>query len=170
MFEQNEKNIYSFYKVLQTIDTLCAEVKADITSEEYTMVKDNFIQSMDNDFNTAGALSHLFNYFKMISKCIDAKEIQKLANIKQGIVDTYKILGMFEQKPELVINQIKEKYLTLAGKDVNAIEELISKRNELKKDKQYEEADRIRKELEESGIAIKDTKDGVEWDIKFEIK
>lgn len=170
MFEQNEKNIYTFYNLLNNVNSLCENVAPDLDSEEYMMVKNNFVQSMDNDFNTAGALSHLFNYFKMISKWIDVKEVQKLANIKAGIIDTYKVLGMFEQEPEKVINGIKIKYLNIIGKSENEINDLISKRNELKAEKKYEEADNIRKQLEESGITIKDTKEGTNWDIKFSVK
>jgi len=125
---------------------------------------------MDNDFNTAGALSHLFNYFKMISKWIDAKEYKKLSNIKAGIIDTYKVLGMFEQNPSKVITDIRNKYLNIIGKTEDDINNLIQKRNQLKAEKKYEEADNIRNQLEESGIAIKDTKEGTNWDIKFSIK
>jgi len=134
------------------------------------LVKNNFVQSMDNDFNTAGALSHLFNYFKMISKWIDAKEYKKLSNIKAGIIDTYKVLGMFEQNPSKVITDIRNKYLNIIGKTEDDINNLIQKRNQLKAEKKYEEADNIRNQLEESGIAIKDTKEGTNWDIKFSIK
>ena len=134
------------------------------------VVKNNFVQSMDNDFNTAGALSHLFNYFKMISKWIDAKEVQKLANIKAGIIYIYKVLGMFEQDPEKVTSSIRNKYLNIIGRTEEDINALIAKRNGLKLDKKYEEADNIRRELEESGIAIKDTKEGTNWDIKFSLK
>jgi len=77
---------------------------------------------------------------------------------------------MFEQQPEKVINDIRTKYLNIIGKSEYEINGLITKRNELKVEKKYEEADNIRKELEESGIAIKDTKEGTNWDIKFSVK
>jgi len=167
MFEQNEKNIYTFNKALVKVDELTKNIQADVNSEEYNMVKNNFIQSMDNDFNTAGALSHLFNYFKTINKWLVEEKLQELANIKMAIVDTYKVLGMFEQEPLLVVNSIKEKYLKIANKTEVEILSLIAKRNELKQNKQYDEADLIRKDLDASGIIMKDTPAGTEWDIKI---
>lgn len=170
MFEQNEKNIYAFNKALKTVDELTCGITANIESEEYKMVKDNFTQSMDNDFNTAGALSHLFNYFKNINKWIGENKLQELANLKSGIIDSYKVFGMFEQNPKDVVENIKDKYLKLAGMTEQSILELIQKRNELKAEKQYEAADSIRKQLDESGVVIKDTPQGTEWDIKIETK
>ena len=167
MFEQNEKNIYAFNKALAKIDELTKNIEVEINSEEYSMVKNNFMQSMDNDFNTAGALSHLFNYFKTINKWLLEGKLQELANIKAAIVDAYKVLGMFEQEPVLVVNSIKDKYLKIANKNEQEILDLIAKRNELKANKQYEEADLIRKELDANGIIMKDTPTGTEWDIKL---
>lgn len=170
MFEQNEKNIYTFNKALVKIDEMAKDVVANVDSEEYKMVKENFTQSMDNDFNTAGALSHLFNYFKTINKWIAENKVQELVNLKDGIINTYKVLGMFEDEPSEVVDRIKEKYLKIANKNEQEIQDLIAKRNQLKAEKQYEAADNIRKDLEKSGIVIKDTPVGTEWDIKIELK
>ena len=60
----------------------------------------------------------------------------------------------------LGINKEKEQ---AADEDTALIEELIAKRTEAKKNKNFAEADAIRDKLTEMGITIKDTRQGVQW-------
>jgi cysteinyl-tRNA synthetase len=66
------------------------------------------------------------------------------------------VLGIFQDKS---FNQVSDEMQ-------QKIEELIIKRENAKKDKNFDMADQIRNELNELGIEIKDTSDGTSWNVK----
>ena len=66
----------------------------------------------------------------------------------------------------LSLNLLKEEKQELDENTLNKINELIEKRNIAKKEKNYEEADRIRNELLDMNIIIKDTREGTSFEIK----
>lgn len=61
---------------------------------------------------------------------------------------------------------MQEKYLQKLNLEIEYIENKILKRAEAKRNKEFELADTIRKELEEKGIMLNDTIEGTSWDIK----
>jgi len=136
-------------------------------SEDFKKIKKEFEEAMDNDFNTSIVISNLFNYITLINKAIHEEEIQKSLDIIGAIIDMYEILGLFQQNPDLVINSIRNKYLKLNSIDESYINNLIIKRLEYKKNKNYDAADAIRNTLLEKGIIIKDGFNGTKWDIRI---
>ena len=74
---------------------------------------------------------------------------------------------MFQQNPNTVITEIKNKYLKLNNIDESEINKLILERKNYKIEKNYIEADKIREELYFKGIIIKDVGSKTEWDIDF---
>ena len=78
----------------------------------------------------------------------------------------YSILGLFEQEPEEFITDIKQRYLLKLNINIDYIESQIEKRANSKLKKNFQEADKIREELDEKGIILNDTKYGTTWDIK----
>lgn len=120
---------------------------------ELDSFKNKFIEVMDDDLNTADAITVLFDMAKFINTKIDENSDKDLVN---KIFDLYKslfdTLGLLAKKKE-------------ADVDVAKIEELIGKRSEAKKAKDFATADAIRDELAHMGITIKDTREGVKWEI-----
>ena len=104
---------------------------------------------MDDDLNTADAISALFELARDINGNINAqtKPSKELCNFALNLYNELaEILGLlYGQKNNGV------KY---------DIQELIDKRTQARKDKNWAEADRIRNELAEMGITIKDTPNG----------
>ena len=128
---------------------------------------------MDDDFNTTAAIANLYNIFKYANNIIKSsnkslreKTANTIANLLEEIKRVYGILGLFKQKPEEFVKEMKLKYLSKLGIEVNYIEEKIKERKEAKKNKDYNLADLIREELDNKGILLNDTKDGTMWDIK----
>lgn len=115
--------------------------------------KSSFKDKMDNDFNTSNAITCIFEIVRLINsvandKC--SKEfLQKLLN---EILSLCNVLGILYETGEEKQN-IDEK----------EIEELIAKRQEAKKNKNYKLADEIRDSLKEKGIILRDTSAGVVW-------
>ncbi len=114
--------------------------------------KQRFCDAMDDDLNTADAISAAFDIVSAANKCLSDDG----DNAKSIIEDTLKqiheigdVLGLFEEKEEVLADA--------------EIEALIEKRNDARKNKDWAEADRIRDELKERNIVLKDTPMGVKW-------
>ena len=132
-----------------------------------------FEEVMDDDFNTSAALANLHTVFKYVNNIMkNSKKSNKqivantLAKILDDIKSVYKILGIFEQKPNEFLFNMKEKYLEKLNIDANKVEKQIDQRAEAKKNKDFETADAIRSNLEKDGIILNDTREGTIWDFK----
>lgn len=167
IFNKYENKVYVLYKLFNQIDELGKEYVYNKESEEYNMVVNEFIKAMDNDFNTASAISNLFNYITLINKAIKEKEFQKAVDIKNAIIEIYNILGLFQQDSKKVIKEIKNKYLKLNSIKEEEINNLIKERINYKVNKDYISADNIRDRLLEHGIIIKDNGNQTNWDINI---
>ena len=115
--------------------------------------KNDFENAMDNDLNVSIALSVMFEFMKKTNTLIMNEKINK-KNAEKAIAlmhDFDSVFGILK-KEELKEEISKE------------IKQLIEKRQEARKNKNWKEADKIRNELKEKGIILKDTKDGVRWE------
>ena len=108
-----------------------------------------FFEAMDDDFNTREAIAALFQLSRAInnSRLTDA---EALADLRNFITEISEILGLFEDEAEKTLRP-------------EIIDSILQIREVLREEKRYELADRIRKELEECGIEIEDTKSGTAW-------
>ena len=89
-----------------------------------------------------------------------------LNKIKTEIIRLYNIVGLFKEDVQGLIDDLRNKYIKKLNLDVKEIEQSIETRTNAKLEKNYDEADRIRKELDEKGIVLNDSKEGTTWDIK----
>lgn len=130
----------------------------DLTSEERNLVpiingfRDKFIEAMDDDLNTADAISIIFELAKFMNTNI--AETSSKDFIKANLDMFYELTGVLNiaQKSDDIDEELAKK-----------VEELIQKRSEAKKAKDFALADQIRDELTAMGIAIEDTRQGVKW-------
>ena len=173
-----EEHMYYFYSTIKKMNEFIMANAGDangetLDNETLKNIVPKFIEVMDDDFNSALAISNLHIIFRDINnmmKTANKGNLQIVANTLakalEDIKSVYKILGFFEQEPDEFISNMKEKYLGKLNISVNEIENKIAKRAEAKKNKDYETADAIRAELDKKGILLNDTKDGTTWDIK----
>lgn len=166
MFEQHEGKVYMIYKLFKLIDMLGKDYKPNKNSDDYKNIKTEFMDAMDNDINTSLAISKIFEHVNTINKLIKEKNIQKAVDIKYALVDIYGVLGLLQQDPTLVINQIKDKYLNLYDIEESEIIKKINERKDYKLVKKWAEADKIRDDLSSKGILIKDNGEITEWDVE----
>lgn len=177
-FQISESHMYYFYSTIKAMKEFIEKYNEQETSDEVddditNGIVPTFIEYMDDDFNTAVALSNLHSIFKHANNLMktsnkgNRKLVAKTLNkMLQNINEVYSVLGLFEQQPEEFISLMKKKYLEKLDIDENYINEKIEKRMEAKKLKDFDTADSIRAELDSIGIILNDTVDGTVWDIK----
>ena len=123
--------------------------------------EDKFIESMDDDFNTAQAVAVIFDFVKEVNRTIAENEninVEFFENAKAFLVRTaVNVLG--------IINFDVEDKSTTKDIDVNFIQQMIDKRTEAKNEKDYALADKIRGDLKELGVELKDSKEGTTYKI-----
>ncbi len=123
-------------------------------NEKIASVKEDFIASMDDDFNSAGALGCIFELVREINSMRDQGASQAQLDPAQNQIREFAdVFGL-----------VLEEEKTDAGQSADVfIQMLVDLRFELKKQKNWPLADQIRKELSEQGITIEDSKEGSLW-------
>lgn len=129
-------------------DTMSEDEKALIKEAEGFKAK--FDEAMDDDFNTADAISAIFELVKFTNTNADAeKSAAFIKALKDELVTLSDICGLIvEKKAELLDSDI---------------EKLIEDRQTARKEKNFSRADEIRNELLDKGIILEDTREGVKW-------
>ena len=112
--------------------------------------KQEFIDAMEDDLNTADALAAVFMLVRDINTAIAAGAGKKALEAFAEVFDELTgVLGLvYNRKTETLDSEI---------------EELINKRTEARKNKDFKTADEIRDKLKEMGIILEDTPQGVKW-------
>lgn len=130
-----------------------------------------FDEAMEEDFNTALALGHLHTALRALNRFLsEAKSCTSHCDLALRAGETIKqtsgILGILNENPADYIKKKKIKALEKIGLTEEEINTLIEKRQEARKVKNWAEADKIRNELLEKGIILKDGPEGTEWTVK----
>ena len=119
---------------------------------EIDKFKEQFETAMDDDFNTADAITAIYELVRFSNKATKEGVSKALAQkALDSLIKLCEVLGLNSNEEEN------------SDIDVEKIEALIAKRTEAKKNKDFDTADAIRDELAEMGITIKDTRQGVQW-------
>ena len=113
----------------------------------------DFESSMDNDFNTSGALSSLFDLVRNINQARDSGATEsELSPAQETLKKLAGILGLRLSKKQLQSQDV-----------VPFVELLITIRKDLREAKEWALADRVRDGLADIGIIIEDGKAGTTW-------
>ena len=111
---------------------------------------ENFEKAMDDDFNTADAISAVFELVKYMNTTTDgASSKEYLQNLFDCLIRLTDVLGIIVDKEDEIL--------------ASDIEALIEERQAARKAKNFARADEIRDELLAKGIILKDTREGVQW-------
>ncbi|MBQ5996102.1 MAG: cysteine--tRNA ligase [Clostridia bacterium] len=122
------------------------EIKAQLSKR-----REQFVEAMDDDLNTADGIAALFELVKDINVNVLGSGSKELISFAAGLFDELSgVLG-------LVYNRNAEADLD------SEIEKLIELRTKARQEKNWAESDRIRDELKAQGIILEDTPQGVKW-------
>ncbi|MBR0104020.1 MAG: cysteine--tRNA ligase [Firmicutes bacterium] len=130
------------------------ELKPDENLDDLNVYRENFEKAMDDDFNTADAVTAIYELVRHMNISINnnASKTYMEAALKE-FNELCSVLGILEKDEADADSDV----------DVALIEELIAKRAAAKKEKNFALADSIRDQLAAMGITIKDTRQGVQW-------
>lgn len=131
---------------------------------EIEEIKNKFIEAMDDDFNAPQGLASIFELVNITNKNIDDPEF--IFEAKVLLYNLADRLGLNLSRYVIVKAEVIE--LRVSSGDVSVrtesdIDSLIEKRNKARKNKDFALSDKIRKELEEKGVILEDTKEGTIW-------
>lgn len=156
IIEQCKSALERLYNCRESLDFSIKNAKTDIADDNEILAlidsrKEQFINSMDDDLNTADGIAAVFDLVSDINTKIINKEVSK--NVCQKAADMFdELTGVLG----LVYNR--------KSNDINDdIEKLIEERQQARANKDWATADKIRDELKAQGITLKDTPQGVTW-------
>jgi len=161
--EDAEKSMERIYETMDRLDRLVPSNGGTIPDEA---VLDEFRREMDEDFNTPRALAFIFDEIHALNRRLDEGKTAGLSARVLAMKSAGEVLGLFQEKAELFLRRKRERWMRNHGLSAQAIEALIQRRDRARSAKQWQEADRIRAELQERGIALEDTPGGTIWKVR----
>ena len=157
MLNQAKAGLERLYNTKEKLEFTISNLQESVmTEEEKSLVseldgfKTKFIESMEDDVNTADAISVIFELAKFTNSNVNEKSSLEFA--KKCLDEFNELTG--------VLNIVNKKQDNMLDEE---IENLIQKRVEAKKNKDFKLADDIRAELLEKGIILEDTRQGTKW-------
>lgn len=176
-YVEAESQMYYFYNTIKSMQDFISMYATDsgevLEDSIASKIKDEFIEAMDDDFNTTATIANLHGIFKYSNGIIKSsnkgnreKTANTLKEILRNVKEAYKVLGFFTQEPEKFISELKLKYLGKLNMTEEEILRTIEERKAAKSEKNYALADEIRASLDAKGIILNDTTAGTVWDIK----
>lgn len=134
---------------------------------------EKFDAALDDDFNTAQALGHVFDAVRLVNNFVTAEK-NMIAAAKSAVLQEAKttfnhfgaVLGILSDDPDHFFQTDKQIELSKRGLDAAEIENLIQARQAARIAREWARADEIRNKLAELHIVLKDSKDKTTWSIE----
>lgn len=157
LLESAKASVERLYNAIGNLENLISEVKInEMTEDEVKYLnsldsyRQRYIEKMDDDFNTADAISVLFDLIRDINSNVGINSSKELC---EKALELIRELG----SPLGILQK------TTKGNLEEEIEALIAERQQARKDRNFALADKIRDELKAKGIELLDTPQGVRW-------
>jgi cysteinyl-tRNA synthetase len=168
-----EERLDYFYRTLERIDGAglpAGEPTPGPVVEPADRTAAAFAEAMDDDFNTAAAVGHLYESFVLANKLLDepkaaAKDVRlrTLARLRSDLRRCSETLGIFRQVPSEFLLARRTRLCARRGIDAASVETGIRDRATARASKDFTRADQIRNEFKTRGIELQDTPTGTTW-------
>jgi cysteinyl-tRNA synthetase len=171
--DEAEARLEYFYRTLERIDQ--AGIPADepgagevVAPADHTAA--SFHEAMDDDFNTAAAMGHLYESFVLANKLLDdpkaaAKDVRRrtLARLRRELKQCGATLGIFQRPPGEFLLARRSRLCARRHIDAAAVEARIHERAAARVAKDFTRADELRQGLRAQGIELMDGAAGTTW-------
>lgn len=145
------------YNSINNLENLLDEVKNEELRDEEVeyknelqKYKEKYIEKMDDDFNTADAISVIFDLIRDVNTNVTIESSKEIVKYTLDLIrELGSPLGILQESTKASLEE--------------EIEKLIEERQKARKEKNWELADKIRDDLKERGIVLEDTPQGVRW-------
>ncbi len=143
--------------------------------EEAESLPRAFNEAMDNDFNTAQAIGYLFNLQRHLQRFMDRFGQKKLKGpaaalaVKacDALTGHARVLGLLCREPDVYMDEQRRLKIKSTGLTEEDVLKSIEERHKARLEKNFVEADRVRRELEAKGIQLEDTPQGTRWRVSI---
>ena len=158
LLEQEKSSVDRIYNTMENLQHVIESGKdsSDMDKDFIARLdeyKAKYIAEMDDDFNTADAISEIFNIVKDVNMNINENSSK---NAAKKALELIKELG----EPLGILQKVER------GSIDEKVENLIAERQKARKEKNWALADKIRDEISSMGIVLEDTPQGVRWKFK----
>jgi cysteinyl-tRNA synthetase len=154
--QQAEESIGRLTNFLARLDRITSPDSHQATIDRVREAREEFAAFMAADLNTAGALGIVFDLVRALNTAIDEGQVGKpdVSTIREAFDAFDNVLGVLE------LRQSEDSRVSV---DAATIERQITARHDARRRRDFAEADRIRKALEEQGIVLEDSATGTTW-------
>lgn len=160
LLESAKASVERLYNAIGNLENLIDEVSRVEMSEEekkylesLNKYKEKYIEKMDDDFNTADAITAIFDLIKDTNTNINGESSKELAEKALELIrELGAPLGMLQKSTKADL-----------ADEAEEIEALIEQRQQARKDRDFALADKIRDDLKARNIVLEDTPQGVRW-------
>ena len=178
--EEVETNVKRLYETLAILDLMLAKgpgsggptAEAEQLEQECAEHCQGFADAMEDDLNTAAALGHVNALFRLVHRVAESKQLRKSAKAfavlqtvsnQRAIIS--KVLGLFGQDPETFLATLKTMRVQRKNIDETIIQSLLKEREQARSAKDFASADKLRDQLAQIGVGVRDTPEGQVWDV-----
>ena len=157
LLDSAKASMERLYNAIYNLESLEKEVRIEQCTEgekEYidqlASYREKYIEKMDDDFNTADAISVIFDLVRDINSNINGESSKEVVKFALGLIREF-------GRPLSILQKVKEDNLE------DEIEKLIEQRQQARKNRDWALSDKIRDELKSKNIVLEDTPQGVRW-------
>jgi len=167
-----QAGLVRIYRTLQRLDQLigpdkdkgAVPVSSSLSAPAKDSFLDQFVQTMDDDLNTANAIALIFEKVKEMNKTMDSPlddpSKAGLSLERRQLYLASAVLGFLHEEPEAFFEALAA---STQEADSGEIEKLIEERKSARKNKDWARADAIRQRLKDMGIVLEDGPKGTTW-------
>ena len=128
--------------------------------------------ALDDDLNSAQAFGHIFTQIRLVNRLLKDKSLRAgegardlFEDFLTRVRDWNARLGLFGQDPTAFLTAMRDQKARRRNLDTAHVEELMSRRAEARRNKDFALSDSLRDELAALGVLVRDTPQGQQWDL-----
>ncbi len=155
-----------------------AENTETLDEHQSLSIMSQFVEVMDDDFNTARAIACIGESMKSLNELCDMKTktvkglkggrnswLASIAKIVKELREVLAVLGLCEQSSEVELCSLRDFALKKKGLCCESVERKIAERAAARENKDFAKSDSLRNELEVMGVDVRDTPKGMVWKV-----